>query len=180
MKAIVYDTETTGLTLHPQAPVDRQPQMIEFGAVLYDIDRRCVEEVVSILINPGVPLTEEITAITGLRDADLRDAPRFAEVLPQLRRVFGEAGGVIAHNLPFDKAILRGELMRVGCEDFPWPAAEMCTVQLFRDEWGRNPKLIELHQHILGEPLAQTHRALDDVRALVRILERADLWQFLN
>ncbi len=172
---IVYDTETTGLTLHPDAPVAKRPRMIEFGAVLLDRNGRVVKAA-SILINPGEQLTAEIVKITGITDEDLKDAPSFAEVLPQLRRIFSEADTVMAHNLPFDKAILRGELARMDVHDFPWPQRELCTVGLYKDQWGRNPRLIELYESVMGKPLAQTHRALDDVHALVEIIQKEELW----
>lgn len=175
MNIIVFDTETTGLTLHPDAPVTKQPRMIEFGAVLLGAGGR-VEEEASILINPGEPLTPEITKITGLTDADLRDAPPFITVLPQLRRLFESADCVMAHNLPFDKAIVRGELARANVTDLWWPPRELCTVGLYRSLWGRNPRLVELYAAVMGRPLAQTHRALDDVKALVEIIQKEELW----
>jgi DNA polymerase III epsilon subunit-like protein len=176
---IVFDTETTGLTLHPRAPAEKQPRMIEFGAVLLDRDGSVVEEA-GMLCNPQEPITPEITKITGLTDADVADAPTFEQLLPQLVRLFGEASCVVAHNLPFDRAIIRGELMRLGVTDFPWPVNEFCTVQLYADEWGRNPRLIELYAAVMGEPLAQTHRALDDVLALVKIIQKEQLWNVMT
>jgi len=176
---IVFDTETTGLTLHPRAPLEKQPRMIEFGAALLDERGETVEEA-SMLCNPRIPITPEITKITGLTDADVRTAPTFGELLPQLRRLFGEARCVMAHNLPFDRAILRGELARLGVEDFPWPGQELCTVQLYADAWGRNPRLVELYAAVTGHPLAQTHRALDDVRALVEVVRKEQLWTLLR
>jgi DNA polymerase III epsilon subunit-like protein len=85
----------------------------------------------------------------------------------------------VAHNLPFDRAIMRGELARHGVTDFPWPEREVCTVGLYKEAWGRNPKLLELYEDVLGRPLAQTHRALDDVKALVEIIQSEELWRFM-
>jgi DNA polymerase III epsilon subunit-like protein len=173
---IVYDTETTGLTLHPDAPLNKQPRMIEFGAALLD-ERGEVVETESIIIDPLEPLTPEITRITGLRDEDCAGQPPFIEALPRIRRIFSRAHTVIAHNLPFDKAILWGELARTDFRDFPWPGEELCTVGLYREAWGRNPKLTELYEAVKGEPLAQTHRALDDVMALVEVIREEELWR---
>lgn len=175
--AIVFDFETTGLTLHPDAPVEKQPRAIEFGAALVSLRDGAVLEEASILINPQCPITAEITKITGLTDADVRDALPFADVLPQLRRLFSGAAVAVAHNLPFDRAILRAELARAGETTFPWPPRELCTVGLYREDWGRNPRLLELYEHVFGRPLAQTHRALDDVRALVEIFREQRLWE---
>jgi len=174
---LVYDTETTGLTLHPQAEVRKQPRMIEFGAALLDPKTGEVVDTWNVLINPGAPLEPVITKITGITDADLQGASPFAAVLPAMRMMFERATCVVAHNLPFDRAILRGELARLDVFDFPWPKREICTVGLYKDDWGRNPKLTELYESVMGKPLAQTHRALDDVLALVEIFQKELLWQ---
>lgn len=36
-------------------------------------------------LNPGVPLSEEVTAIHGITDADVADCPRFADVAQEWR-----------------------------------------------------------------------------------------------
>lgn len=174
---LVFDTETTGLTLHPQAEVRKQPRMIEFGAALLDPKTGELRDTMNILINPQEPLSPEIVKITGITDADLKDAYPFGTALPAIRLMFTQATCVVAHNLPFDRAILRGELARLDVLDFPWPKKELCTVGLHKDDWGRNPKLTELYAATLGKPLAQTHRALDDVMALVEIIQKAELWR---
>lgn len=172
---LVYDTETTGLTLHPDAPMRKQPKMIEFGGVLLGRSGEIVEEY-NVLVHPGEDVSPEITKITGITNDMLVGAPTFMQVLPQLRLLFEQATTVMAHNLPFDKAILRGELARNDVLDFPWPSRELCTVGLYKDQWGRNPKMLELYEAVLGKPLAQTHRALDDVKALVEIIQAEELW----
>ena len=173
---IVYDTDTTGLPLHPSAPLSKQPRIIEFGAAILD-DQGNVASDYNVLIHPGELITEEITRITGITNDDLRGAANFAEVLPHIRSLFEQADAVFAHNLPFDRAMLNFELARLGCVDFPWPATQICTVGLYRDLWGRNPKLTELYQSSIGKPLAQTHRALDDAMALVEIIQKEELWR---
>ena len=172
---LFYDTETTGLTLHPNVDVSKQPKLIEFGGVLFDAAFNSIEEEFSILVNPGEPITEEITKITGITNDDLKDQPTFIELLPTFRRIFSSCTTVVAHNLPFDKAIIWGELKRHGVTDFTWPPNELCTVGLFRDQWGRDPRLIEVYEKFMGKPYEQTHRALDDVRALMEIFKAADL-----
>lgn len=177
--ALVFDFETTGLTLHPDAPVDKQPRAIEFGGALVRLSDGEIVEEFSELINPGIPISEEITKITGIDDEAVRGAPRFLTVLPKLRRAFDSAVVMVAHNEPFDEAILRHELARNFVKHFPWPERKVCTVGLYRGQWGRNPRLIELYEAVLGKPLQQTHRALDDVKALIEILDAEALWGML-
>lgn len=178
-RTIVFDTETTGLTLHPNAPLSKQPKIIEFGAII--LEQGVAVEELAILINPQEPLTAEITKITGLTDADLKDQMPFKDCIPRLAKLFGSCGRVMAHNLPFDRAMMMNELLRAAAagsptEPFPWPERELCTVGLYKELWGRNPKLLELYADIMGRPLEQTHRALDDVKALVEIIQEEELW----
>lgn len=171
---IVFDTETTGLPLHPDAPLEKQPKIIELGAALLGPDGQVVDTFQQ-LLHPGEDITDEITKITGIKNEDLVGQPKFVDVLPQLREFFGRAFAVFAHNLPFDRTLLRFDLRRAQCEDFPWPSAEYCTIGLHRSIWGRNMKMTELYEHALGKPLPQTHRALDDVQALVEIIQALEL-----
>lgn len=166
---VVFDTETTGLPLHPSAPLDKQPKIIELGAALLDREGKIVETY-SQLVHPGEEVTAEITKITGITNEMLVGAPPFKECLEGLRHIFGQAFAVFAHNLPFDRLMLRNDLKRIDCLDFPWPRGEYCTVGMNRGIWGRNPKLIELYEYATGKPLPQTHRALEDVEALVEAM----------
>lgn len=171
---IVFDTETTGLPLHPNAPLEKQPKIIELGAALVDFEGNVVDTFQQ-LLHPGEDITDEITKITGITNDQLKDQPKFVDVLPQLREFFGRGFAVFAHNLPFDKKLIMFDLQRAACEDFPWPKTEYCTIGLHRAQWGRNMKLIELYERTLGKPLPQTHRALDDVQALVEVVVALEL-----
>lgn len=173
MNFIIFDTETTGLLLPSNAPLDAQPQIIELGAVL--CDGNGVRAELSQLIDPGQPLPAEITKITGIRDEDLAGKPTFAEFLPALKLFFADADFLICHNAPFDSGMLRNELQRADCEDFPWPKEILCTAQEYAARFGRRPRMNQLYERIIGKPLAQTHRALDDARALHEILVKDGL-----
>src|SRR3990172_2370399 len=169
---MVFDTETTGLTLPEVANVSQQPHIIEIGAALLDEKRKVIDKF-SQLIKPPFPLSPEITKITGLRDTDLATAPGFAEVLPRFTEFVLGCHRLCAHNLPFDLMILTSELRRLGREfAFPYPPEQFCTAELALQENGKRPRLIELHKLTLGKEYKQTHRALDDVMALVRILQK--------
>ncbi len=179
MLSCIFDTETTGIPKHPNAKDEVQPRVIEFGAVLANENGEIIEEL-SLLFNPQQPLEEIITKITGLTDEDLVDAPLFEDKAHDLARFISKADVLIAHNLPFDSTMLELDINR--CDEskvpfagFPWPETKICTVQEHADEWGYRPKLTELYEHYTGEPLAQTHRAIDDVKALLVICQHAEL-----
>ena len=188
---VVFDTETTGLNLHPEADLDLQPRCIEFGAAVFEDDQRLLD--MDILIHPGFDVSDEITRITGITNDMLVGALSFEAALPQIAALaFEGQAAVFAHNLPFDKTIIANELRRVHRKDPVqwstesgllniawWPKREICTVGLFKDQWGRNPKLTELYERTIGKKLAQTHRALDDVNALAEIILKEKLWQLI-
>lgn len=175
MLFVVFDTETTGLPKHPDAKMSVQPKIIEFGAAL--VDENCeVHDTLQLLINPYEELEEVITKITGLTDEDLVDEPPFLEVYPQIKSMFERAQGVVAHNLPFDFTLVNMELQRHELTaDFTWPRHKICTVQENVPTWGRRPKLTALYKHLLDKPLAQTHRALDDVMALLEVVKEQEI-----
>lgn len=173
---VVFDFETSGLTLHPRANLMVQPRAIEFGGLLLD-DGKIIDEL-SMLINPEQPVSEEIAKITGLSDSDLINQPTFVEVWPAIALLFTRAEGMIAHNLPFDRAVLTYELERINTEFHHWPRP-LCTAQLYQESFGRRLKLVELYEEIMGKPLSQTHRASDDCRALAEIVIKERLWEMI-
>jgi DNA polymerase III epsilon subunit-like protein len=171
MIGCAMDWETTGLVLHPDTKIEKQPHGIEFAAVLFD-DTGAILEEYEAIVDPGVEIEEVITKITGLTNEDLRGKPHVATILPDIARLFGKADVLIAHNLPFDMAITEMEFQRLkgfAGPDLVWPKHHLCTAQSWQEQWGKRPKLLELYEYVTGTPLAQTHRALDDVRALVEI-----------
>lgn len=176
MITLVYDTETTGLLKPEVSDLAQQPKIIEFAVVAIDQSYERVSEH-SWLIYPGEDITPEITKITGLKNEDLRGQPTFIEVLPEIEDAFIGKHRLMAHNLPFDMGMLTNELKRIGRQHaFPYPPNQVCTVQLAADLiFGRRAKMTELYEKTMGKPLAQTHRALDDVNALVEIIS-AQRW----
>lgn len=172
MKIIIFDVETTGLLLPSVAEVERQPHIIELGARAVDESGAVLGEF-SQLLKPPISLPAVITKITGLTDADLAGAPTFKQVLPALANFFRGSDLLIAHNAPFDVTMLFNELVRAQCVDFPWPARNLCTAEEFTALFGRRPRLLELYERIVGEPLVQTHRALGDVDALHKVLMKS-------
>jgi DNA polymerase III alpha subunit (gram-positive type) len=172
MRTLVFDTETTGLPKHPSAKDAVQPRIIEFAGQIVDVDGNELAEL-ELLINPHQPLEEIITKITGLTDGDLEQEPTFAEVADQLNEFFAQADCLLSHNLPFDSTLVELELTRNNIQDWHWPKFNVCTVQEHVPRWGYRPKLTQLYEFYTGEKLQQTHRAMDDVRALALVAQRS-------
>ena len=178
MKIVIFDTETTGL-LKPRAPLSEQPHIIEFGAIVVSGGK--FKRDFNALINPGIKLSEEVTKITGIKDSDLEGKPTFKQAWDE--NIAGIVKGSdywIAHNMPFDYGMLSNELERCDIK-IPKPKKScVCTVQEYAAAFGRRPKLSELYKFIVGEELEQTHRALDDARALYTLLEKDGFFSILS
>lgn len=173
IRSIVIDNETTGLTLPAKADLSKQPHIIEFAGALLEGSK--IVERFETLIYPGMEVSAEITKITGITNDALRGKPTFSEVEPQISAILNKADVLIAHNAPFDTSCLRYEYLRLGRtvtpQSGPLPSQIICTVQEYIHEFGRRPRLIELYEKKVGRPLAQTHRAMDDVDALIEALK---------
>lgn len=164
---IIFDTETTGLPKASAAPLNLQPQIIEFAAVKVDKNLK-VKKRIEFLIKPVAPLEPIITKITGLTDKDLADKLEFIDHYPALCDFFLGEKEMLAHNVEFDRRLLEFDLLRIGKQcNFPWPIRHICTVEATFHLENKRLKLVELYEKATGAPLAQTHRAMDDVEALL-------------
>lgn len=173
MEVIIFDTETTGLLKPKHAQLEKQPRIIELGAL--KIGTNGSKEELSQIIDPKVEIEPIITKITGIKQEDLEGKPTFADYYPKLKSFFSGADFLVCHNAPFDKGMLQVELARLGdAEDFNMPEP-VCTVQEFHSVFGRRAKLTEVYKHFVGKELEQTHRALDDVMALYEVMKKSGL-----
>jgi DNA polymerase III epsilon subunit family exonuclease len=169
---VAFDTETTGLE-----PFGGD-RIIEFAAVILRLgdDGKVADRIdKSWLINPERQIPRKVTEITGIAEADVADAPPFADVVEEIHGLFVDAI-TVAHNYPFDMGFLTAEFERTGLH-WPEPLAEVDTVDLsmkvFSD--ARSHKLSDLSDR-LDVRLERAHRATDDAAAcgyaFVEVLRR--------
>lgn len=121
------------------------------------------------LINPEKEIPLQITALTGIDNLMLEDAPKFHEVAKKIEE-FTHDAIFVAHNVNFDYNVLRNEFRELG---FYYSRKKLCTVRLSR-------KLIPgLFSYSLGKlcdsiniPLINRHRAEGDTDATVILFQR--------
>lgn len=161
----VFDTETTGLTVHQKSELRLQPRIIEFAGIITDGVE--VLDSIEFLVNPMIPLEEIITKITGLTDEKLEDQAEFPEYFDQVAAYFAKADVVVAHNLSFDTNMLKNDCRRFGLDfaGLNFPAIPCCTVEQTMHQYGRRMKLSDLYEMWVG-PYVQKHRAMDDITLL--------------
>jgi len=159
---VVVDTETTGIS----ASFDR---IIEIGALVIE-NGKIVREYETFL-NPGGPISPFITALTGIHDKDLEDAPTFYELADEIHALFGDAV-MVAHNARFDYGFLKQEFRRINKSFSP---KQLCTVRLSRALLPDLPRhnLDTLIEHFQIQVDAR-HRAMGDARAVFEFLQKAE------
>ena len=169
---IIFDVETTGIPKPDAAPLGLQPQIIEYAGLKVDFNTLEIKDSIEFLVNPGAPLPKDIIKITGLTDEILKPQLPFSSYFQDLSDFHLGVEGLISHNLAFDHALIRFELMKLGMEfHFPWSPVNICTVEATVHLKGHRLKLEELHELATGETQAGKHRAMDDTKALLECVK---------
>lgn len=168
----VIDFETTGR----EAGKDR---IVEVGVVRFA--GTTVRDRHSILVNPGIPIAPDASAVHGIKDEDVADEPPLEEVMPRLIALL-DGHLPVAYNAEFDRTFLHAEFTRVGArlelpEHLP-PALQREVVWVDPLVWTRE-LLRELKSRSLGDvcahlgiELERAHRATDDAEATGHVLMR--------
>ncbi len=167
---VAVDVETTGLD--PAAN-----RLIEIAAVrfLRGADGRfeAVDRMAT-FVDPGIPIPEEVTKLTGITDDMIAGAPPPFEAVSRLREFIGNCP-VCAHNAFFDLSFLRYEGFRTPEKNGPRIKFNPVTIdtlrlsrRFFPDE--RNHRLAAVAErfHIAQD---SHHRAEDDAHTCGRILD---------
>ena len=167
MNCVILDTETTGL--------GSQARIVEFSC----IDREG-NVLVDSLVNPGVPIPADASAIHGITDADVAGKPSFADLWPQVWDAIRGADCVLVYNAAYDCRLIRQSL-----EGHRGPLAQAaqpdyrCIMELYARFYGQySPyhrsytwqKLVNAISQCNLEMEGAAHRALADARASLALL----------
>lgn len=91
-------------------------------------DGNQIVETYTTLINPKTQIPVYITALTGIDNAMLADAPTFEEVALQIYQLLNDKV-FVAHNVNFDYSFLKHHLSHAG---YDLQCSKLCTVRLSR------------------------------------------------
>lgn len=152
----IIDVETTGQT----------NRITEISIFKYD-GNKVVDEFTS-LVNPEDFIPTHITALTGIDNRMVANAPYFSDIAEDVLRITEEAI-FVAHNVNFDYNVISGEFKRLNIE---FRRKKLCTVRLSR-------KLIPgFRSYSLGKLCANLdiniegrHRARGDAEATVILFQ---------
>ncbi len=123
----VFDFETTGVSA-------RQDKVIEIGIVR--IHKGKIKDTFSSFINPGRQVPYNITALTGITNNDVCDAPYFEDLYNSIIDFINDSV-LVAHNLNFDYAFLKNECASANL-DMPNNSA-VCTLKLAKKLYPQLP-----------------------------------------
>jgi DNA polymerase III subunit epsilon len=157
---VVLDLETTGLRPGGDRITEVGAVKVRGGEVIGELQT---------LVHPGRAIPPAVTAVTGITDAMVRDAPRIGSVLPTVLAFLGDAV-LVAHNATFDVAFLRAATEEHGYGAFEPTVVDTARLarRLVADEV-RDRRLGTLARHFASRTVPD-HRALHDARATVDVL----------
>lgn len=185
MKAVVFDTETTGLPLfHDPSGDPRQPHIVQLAALLVDLDSRETIASIDLIIKPqGWDIPNDAAAVHGITTERALDVGVHESLAVEMLLDMARGRARIAHNETFDRRIVRIACKRYFNEDSAeeWATGEAyCTAKMATPIMklpptnkmraaGRfhhkTPNLGEAFQFFTGHKLVGAHGALADAQA---------------
>lgn len=155
-----FDIEATGTS-------PRADRMVELCIVRIRPDRS--EATLLYRLNPEMPIPEEVTAIHGITDADVKDCPVFKQIAQEVAD-FLEGCDLAGFNiLRYDIPMLTEEFLRAGME-FSIETRRILDVQrIFHRKEPRD--LSAALKFYCGDAHVDAHGALADVQATIRTFE---------
>ncbi len=161
-------SDFTAIDLETTHKENTQAEVIEI-AVVRVRGGKIVDEL-SYLVKPSVKIPPASSDVHGIHDADVVNAPGFAEIWPRVREFCGN-DVVVAHNgYDFDFRVLSRLVRAMGLK---FDITMYDTLPLARDLYPTSRKLVHLAQQFDIDPGA-SHRALDDTRTLAQVFVKLD------
>src|SRR4030042_4501958 len=115
----IIDIETTGGN-------PKTDKITEIAVLIHD-GQQIVNEFAT-LINPECRIPYHISALTGITNEMVADAPKFYEIARELVELTNNTI-FVAHNVSFDYGFIRSEFKRLG---YDYKRDQLCTVRLSR------------------------------------------------
>jgi DNA polymerase-3 subunit epsilon len=155
-----FDLETTGIDI-------ANDRIVEISILKIDISGK--EEWLSSRINPGIPIPAAATAIHGITNADVANAPSFTNMASSFASFIGDADIAGYNALRFDVPLLAEEFLRAGI-DFDFKTRKYIDVQvIFHKKEQRT--LVAAYQFYCDKQLDDAHSAKADTQATYEVLK---------
>jgi len=157
----VFDIESTGTNWE-------RDRIIDLAIVRLDPDG--TQTTVVFRFNPGMPIPPAATAVHGIRDEDVRDAPFFSARMADVARAFENCDLAGFNIWRFDVPMLQQEFKRGG-STFDMAGRKMIDAQrIYHQREKRDLTAAVLFY--CGESHEGAHGARADAEATLRVIER--------
>lgn len=175
--ALIVDTETTGIPRY-KLPSDHedQPRIVQLACKMIDIEERiCLQSLNLIVFPSGWVIPKETTAIHGIDNHLAADVgvPQL-QVVEMFLEIARKSDYFVAHNVPFDKRMIRIQIMRslgrASADEFN-NMPTICTMSKSAKGMGagRYVALQKAHEHFCRFSFDDAHNAMADVEACERL-----------
>ena len=158
---IVLDTETTGLK--------NDDEIIQLAV----LEPRTMKPLIDTRVKPTKSIAKEATAVHGLTNHDVLDAPTFDKLYPELETIFNRSSQVVIYNAAYDIRMLSQSRKPYGLPPFSIetdPSRVTCAMEIFSSYVGDwNGRKGDFQWQKL--PLAQ-HRPIQDCISTLNVLRR--------
>lgn len=155
---VFVDVETTGLS---PAQGDRVCEI-----ALLRVCGEQEEDSFVTLVNPGRPISAGASAVNGITDSMVHDAPPFVRVAGAVMKIL-KGSVLVAHNAPFDLGFLRNELLLAGHSVPSFRVID--TLELARRCFSFPGNGLQEICRALRIEVSDQHRALADCRTTWRV-----------
>lgn len=157
---IFFDLETTGVDTS-------KDRIVEISMIKINIDGK--KDIKTRRINPEMPIPAEATAVHGITDEDVKDAPTFRQIAKSLAQFIEgcDFGGFNSNR--FDLPVLVEEFLRAGV-DVDFKRRKYVDVQnIFHKKEQRT--LVAAYKFYCDKDLENAHSAEADTMATYEVLE---------
>ncbi|HFC01188.1 MAG TPA: 3'-5' exonuclease, partial [Phaeodactylibacter sp.] len=156
-----FDIESTGLSVV-------RDKIVQIAIIKYPKNGGEPIEL-SMLINPGIPISEEAMSVHGITPKMLSNQPTFQQAARKLMDFIGDADLAGYNSNRFDVPMLMEEFARVGME---LDMTNRRTIDVQRIFYKMEPRTLSAAlKYYTGKKIENAHDALADVRATVDVLK---------
>ncbi|WP_020209004.1 3'-5' exonuclease [Gilvimarinus chinensis] len=182
-KAIIFDTETTGLPVWKEpSESEAQPHIVQLAAHQVDLDAQKVIQTIDVIVKPeGWVSSPEALETHGITEEYAGDVGIPEKLAVEMLMDLCGNGLHIAHNTTFDRRILRialkryfGDRIADDFKDAPYECTGLLSKPIMKMEpkgrYGyKMPKLEEAYRYFTDKELENAHTAIADVNACMEI-----------
>lgn len=155
---IYVDLETTGLN-------PNQDRVCQVGIILPN------GKEIDVLVNPEIPISPSSTALHGITNETVKNAPKFIDIANELITGLEEAEIFVAYNFTFDFQFLQNELFRtVHYELLESDFNFLDPYKIFRKMFPHN--LANAYYFYTGKKIEGAHGAINDIRCTKEVLDK--------